>query len=134
MITEFEEVRQWGVIRGIDNASSDIQFQRCLQEVTEIHEALINNDTHEFKDSIGDTIVTLIMLAETKDIKAEDCLKQAFDTIKLRKGLNKKGSFVRYAKLTKAEQQLCDEQQGNYGNEYFNENADLSVENFNPEW
>ena len=121
MIPEFQQVREWGEKRGISGASPDVQFQRFLQEATEIHKAMIEGDTHEFKDSIGDTIVTLIMLADTCDINAEDCLEQAFGVIKLRKGLNKNGSFDRYAKLTKEEQLICDEKQGSPGSEYFSE-------------
>lgn len=123
---EFKEVRNWGGIRGISGASSDVQYQRFLQEAVEIHEAMIQDDTHEFKDAIGDTIVTLIMLAETQNIKAEDCLEQAFNVIKYRKGLNKNGSFVRYGKLSQEDQQKCDHKQGHPGSEYFLEN-DLST-------
>ena len=119
IIKEFENVRNWGKIRGIDGASADTQYQRVLQEIVEIHEAMINNDEEEFKDAVGDSIVTLINLAKTKGYNAEDCLKGAFDIIELRKGLNKNGSFVRYAKLTDEEKAICDLKQGNIGIQYF---------------
>jgi NTP pyrophosphatase (non-canonical NTP hydrolase) len=118
-IEEFRAVRNWGAIRGLDNSTSQVQYQRFLQEAVEIHEAMVNDDDYEFKDAIGDTMVTLIMLADTQNVKAEDCLKQAFDVIKHRKGINKGGSFVRYMKLTDEEKTLCDEKQGNPGEEYF---------------
>jgi len=134
MITEFNEVRNWGKIRGIEGAEPQVQFQRFLQEATEIHEALVNNDDYEFRDAIGDTIVTLIMLAGTKEYNAEDCLAEAFNVIKYRKGLNKDGSFVRYGKLSEEEQKLCDEKQGAEGSEYFfsYDLNNLSPENFLP--
>ena len=66
IIKEFEDVRNWGKIRGIDGADPQIQFQRFMQEGLEIHKALIENDEDEFQDAIGDTIVTLINLAKTK--------------------------------------------------------------------
>jgi len=119
LIKEFSEVRNWGDIRGLSTAPSDMQYQRFLQEAVEIHEALINDDTYEFKDAIGDTIVTLIMLADTKNENAEDCLAQAFGEIKHRKGINKGGSFVRYAKLSDEEKLICDEKQGNPGEQFF---------------
>lgn len=88
----------------------------------EIHEAIVLNDEEEFIDAIGDTIVTLINLADIKGHNAEDCLKQAFDVIKLRKGLTRTtGDFVRYAKLSQAEKELCDKLQGNPGEQYFDE-------------
>ena len=121
MIQEFEDVRKWGEIRGLGEASPEIQYFRFLEEATEIYEAMINNDEDEFKDAIGDTIVTLINLAKTKGYNAEDCLSEAFGVIKLRKGINKNGSFVRYGKLNEADKKWCDEHQGNPGNEYFSE-------------
>ena len=121
-IKEFEAVRQWGAIRGIDGASADIQYQRFLQEGIEIHKAMVENDEEEFIDAIGDTIVTLINLAKTKGYDAEDCLAKAFEVIELRKGLNVNGSFNRYAKLSDEDKKICDEKQGNPGNQYFERN------------
>jgi len=123
MIQEFEDVRKWGEIRGLSGANPDVQYQRFLQEAVEIHEAMINNDEDEFKDAIGDTIVTLINLAKTKGYNAEDCLAEAFGVIKLRKGINKNGSFVRYGKLNEEDKKWCDKYQGNPGNEYFLEES-----------
>ena len=119
IIQEFEGVRQWGKIRGIDGASADVQLQRFFQEAIEIHKAMIENDEEEFIDSIGDTIVTLINLAKTKGYNAEDCLEKAFGVIELRKGLNQNGSFNRYAKLSDEDKKICDEKQGNPGDQYF---------------
>lgn len=119
IIKEFEDVRNWGKIRGIDDADPQMQYQRFMQEGLEIHKALIENDEDEFQDAIGDTIVTLINLAKTKGYTAEDCLQKAYNVIELRKGINKNGSFVRYAKLTDDEKAICDMKQGNSGNQYF---------------
>ena len=116
---EFEAVRQWGAIRGIGGASFQRQYQRVLQEVVEIHDAMNNNDMDEVSDAIGDTIVTLINLAKTVNMNAEDCLKGAFGVIELRKGLNKDGDFVRYGKLNDADKAICDKKQGNPGDQYF---------------
>lgn len=116
---EFEAVRQWGAIRGIGGASFQRQYQRVLQEVVEIHDAMNDTDMDEVSDAIGDTIVTLINLAKTVNMNAEDCLKGAFDVIELRKGLNKDGDFVRYGKLNDADKAICDQKQGNPGNQYF---------------
>jgi NTP pyrophosphatase (non-canonical NTP hydrolase) len=119
VLKEFEAVRQWGAIRGIGSASFQRQYQRVLQEVVEIHDAMNNEDMEEVSDAIGDTIVTLINLAKTVNMNAEDCLKGAFDVIELRKGLNKDGDFVRYGKLNDADKAICDQKQGNAGNQYF---------------
>ena len=61
-------------------------------------------------------LLTLINIADIKGVKAEDCLEQAFNVIKLRKGLTREsGDFVRYGKLGLFDQQICDEKQGNDG-------------------
>jgi uncharacterized protein YabN with tetrapyrrole methylase and pyrophosphatase domain len=121
MNKQFEEVRQWGSMRGIDGATFQRQYQRVLQEIVEIHDAYNNEDMDEVSDAIGDSIVTLINLAKTVKMDAEDCLDSAFDVIKLRKGLNKDGDFVRYAKLSENDKIICDQQQGNPGDQYFAE-------------
>jgi len=127
MIKEFEDVRQWKKIRGIGGAEDapmkdrlQSQYQRVMQECIEIHEAIVLEDDEEFMDAIGDTIVTLINLADIKGVKAEDCLAQAFGVIDLRKGLTRPtGDFVRYAKLSFSDQEICDNKQGNTASEYF---------------
>ena len=140
MIKEFEDVRYWKALRGIGadesqpmNERLQSQFQRVMQEIIEIHDALVKNDDHEFKDAIGDSIVTLINIAAIKNYNAEDCLEQAYGVIKLRKGLTSdSGDFVRYAKLNDEDKLVCDNQQGNPGNEYFDESniGKLSPESF----
>jgi NTP pyrophosphatase (non-canonical NTP hydrolase) len=128
MIKEFEAVRNWATIRGVGGSEITDQtiqtgYQRFLQEAIEIHEALVLEDEEEFQDAIGDTIVTLINLAEMKGYKAEDCLGKAFGVIELRKGLTTpEGSFVRYGKLSEEDKNKCDKLQGNPGDQYFGRN------------
>lgn len=116
---QFEDVRQWGAKRGLGKTDFQTAFQRVLQEIVEIHEAYIDDDMAEVSDAIGDSIVTLINLGKTVDMNAEECLQGAFGVIELRKGLNKKGSFVRYGKLSDEDKLICDRLQGNPGNEYY---------------
>jgi uncharacterized protein YabN with tetrapyrrole methylase and pyrophosphatase domain len=119
MNKRFEDVRNWGAVRGIDGASFQRQYQRVLQEVVEIHDAYNDEDMAEVSDAIGDTIVTLINLAKTVGMNAEECLDGAFGVIEFRKGLNFDGDFVRYAKLSPEDRAVCDEKQGNPGEQYF---------------
>lgn len=131
MIKEFEDVRNWKKLRGIGGDSNSpralrlqSQYQRVMQEAIEIHEAIVLEDEDEFQDAIGDTIVTLINLADIAGYNAEDCLKKAFDVIRLRKGITRPtGDFVRYAKLARSDQEWCDENQGNPGSDYFEESS-----------
>ncbi len=129
MIKQFNDVRKWAAIRGINKVNPDVQYQRFLQEAVEIHDAMINKDEDEFMDAIGDTIVTLINLANTKGYKAEDCLYKAFRVIEKRKGFTtKRGDFIRWGKLDNYSKNLCDIRQGNPGNEYYTDEP--TKENF----
>lgn len=118
MIKRFEDVRNWGKVRGIDGASFQRQYQRVLQEIVEIHDAYNNDDLEEVSDAIGDSIVTLINLAKTVGMNAEDCLDGAFGVIEYRKGINNDGDFIRYAKLSDEDKAICDKKQGNHGEQY----------------
>lgn len=132
MIERFEDVRDWGSVRGLGSAKFQRQYQRVLQEVVEIHDAYNDEDMEEVSDAIGDTIVTLINLAKAVDMAAEDCLDGAFSIIEYRKGLTADGDFVRYAKLSDEDKLICDEKQGNPGEQYFlpSNKANLTTESF----
>ena len=131
MIKEFEAIRKWKSIRGIGhNAGADkfksaiSQYNRFMQEGNEILDALVVEDMHEFKDALGDTIVTLVNLAKIMDVELEDGLDQAFSVIELRKGITTQvGDFVRYGKLSDVNKLWCDEKQGSPGKQYFSRDA-----------
>jgi len=139
-IATFEDVRNWAKIRGVggnENASIDkrlqSQMQRVFQEINEIHESIVNEDWDEFQDAVGDSIVTLINIANIKGYKAEECLTKAFSVIELRKGLtNDAGDFVRYGKMNDEDKERCDAAQGNPGEQYFEREAlnTLTTKNF----
>lgn len=131
MVNEFEAVRNWSGIRGIGGADAQVQYQRVLQEVVEIHDAMCNNDEEEMRDAIGDSIVTLINLSKILGFTAEEALEGAFGVIELRKGITTtRGDFVRYGKLSEDGKIWCDENQGAPDEEYF-DRANLDV--FTPE-
>jgi NTP pyrophosphatase (non-canonical NTP hydrolase) len=49
----------------------------------------------EVKDGIGDTLVTLIILAEMLGTNLDECLQMAYDTISKRTGKMVNGTFVK---------------------------------------
>ena len=53
------------------------------------------NKLKDIRDSVGDVLVTLIILAAQHDIELEECLKFAYDGIKDRKGVLLDGVFIR---------------------------------------
>ena len=92
-------VRHWGrtkQITGPDGQGTlSGQFKKLLEEVGELGEALMEDDTTEIIDAIGDCAVVLILLADMKGLRFEECLRDAYDVIKTRKGRMEGGVFVK---------------------------------------
>ena len=92
----FESVRLWADEKGItEKATLYTQFTKLIEEVGELSEAIQKNNDSLFTDAIGDSMVVLIILAQLKGFKAEDCLQIAYDIIKERKGKMIDGTFVK---------------------------------------
>ena len=72
------------------------QFKICREETDELEAAITNYDHDEITDGIGDTTVTLILLAELHGISFEDCLQWAYKEIKDRTGDWKGGKYVKH--------------------------------------
>ena len=116
----FNKVRQWGKIRSLGSVKPEVQYQKVLEEIVEIHDALVTDNRAELIDAIGDSVISLTNFAKTLDLNIEDCTKVAFDVIEKRKGFTtKNGQFIRYGKLDTYDKKLCDVRQGNPGNEYY---------------
>lgn len=89
------QVEKWASDRGIDKGSSEKQFLKVAEEFGEIAAALARNDQEELKDSIGDTAVTLIILAKQNNLSLIECLDSAYNTIKNRQGKIIDGIFIK---------------------------------------
>ena len=103
--TEIEVVR-WAEARGIvQNSTPTAQARKTLEEAGELLEAAAVMDmvriegspaSKEYRDAIGDVLVTLIVGAACADVDVVDCLNQAYEEIKDRKGfLRADGVFVK---------------------------------------
>ena len=73
------------------------QMLKVMEEVGETAGALAKNRTEDIKDGIGDSLVTLIILAKQCGFSAEECLQAAYDVIKNRTGKTVNGVFVKDA-------------------------------------
>lgn len=80
-----------------DNAKT--QFMKVTEELGELAEGINKDKPEQVKDSLGDVLVTLILLAEDLNLNLLDCLNSAWNEIKDRKGQVKNGSFVKEADL-----------------------------------
>lgn len=74
-----------------------MQYTKFQEEAGEIAHELTRGrkDTAEMKDALGDTFVTLIILADILGFDIIDCLLAAYEEIKDRKGTTINGSFVK---------------------------------------
>lgn len=66
-----------------------------MEEVGETMAAMARGDKEKLKDGIGDSIVTLIILAMQCGLSANECLASAYDEIKNRKGKTVDGVFIK---------------------------------------
>lgn len=88
-------VEQWGKDKNLHDPV--MQYAKLNEEVGEIAHELTRGrlDSAELVDAIGDTAVTLIILADILGTDLNYCLGQAWHQIKDRTGHTENGSFVK---------------------------------------
>ena len=94
-----ENVEQWAKDKNLHNASASKQYLKFSEEAGEIAAALARQDRTSLEDAIGDTVVTLIILAMQNGMDLESCLEVAYNEIKGRKGKMIDGVFVKESDL-----------------------------------
>lgn len=93
---KFDRIRRWAAARNLIQGSTPAQqMPKLVEEVTELDEAINDDNREEFIDAIGDCIVVLTIMAAQKGINVEDCLDAAWLQIKDRKGTMVDGVFVK---------------------------------------
>lgn len=97
-------VNQWADDRNLKQADPKIQWMRVTEEVGEIRDVLLKptkftEPQAALKDAIGDTLVTIIVLAHQLDLDVTECLGIAYEEIKNRKGKMINGTFVKESDL-----------------------------------
>jgi len=91
-----DKVIQWAADKDLLKKENSLaQMAKITEEVGEIASALLKKDEMKLIDSIGDTVVTLILLAEMNGYKLEDCLEVAWLEIANRKGKTIDGTFIK---------------------------------------
>ena len=95
-----EKIEEWGSDRGIlQNGTQLGQMTKVFEEVTEALDAISLNDEEALADAIGDSVVTLVMLAGVSKLDFTNCVAKAYNEIKDRKGyLRDDGVFVKETK------------------------------------
>ena len=94
------KINRWADERNLKQADPKIQWMRVTEEVGEIRDVLLKptkftEPQAALKDAIGDTLVTIIVLAHQLDLDVTECLSIAYEEIKNRKGKMVNGTFVK---------------------------------------
>jgi NTP pyrophosphatase (non-canonical NTP hydrolase) len=80
----------------IPNAKPHTQLMKAVSEMGELCDAELKGNLSMIKDGVGDVLVCLINYCALKDINLVDCLHEAYDEIKDRKGTTlTDGTFVK---------------------------------------
>ncbi|EOJ0406395.1 DUF1642 domain-containing protein [Campylobacter jejuni] len=118
------KVEQWAKDKGLNQADPKAQFLKVAEEFGEIASAMARSNDELFKDSVGDVIVTLIILSMQKGTNIQECLEMAYNEIKGRTGKMVDGVFVKSSDLEDSdESKITDEQAWNKVAEAYPESA-----------
>lgn len=98
MMTTLEDLEsnivQWHRDRNlIEGATDKDQVCKLIQEVGELSDNVCKG--RDVTDDIGDCIVVLINIAERNGLSLQECMQEAYDDIKDRKGRMVDGIFVK---------------------------------------
>ncbi|WP_099974235.1 MazG-like family protein [Lactobacillus terrae] len=92
-------IQEWSTKRGLNNNDPEKQLIKLKEEVQELSDALTNKDfsntNGSFQDSIGDTLVVLIILCQQTSVDINECLNGAYEEIKDRTGKTIDGVFIK---------------------------------------
>lgn len=90
------KVLAWAEDRNIlEGSTPKDQFIKAMSEFGELADALAKNNKDEVMDAVGDHLVCLINMCGILQIDIAECLQQAYDQIKDRKGVMFNGVFVK---------------------------------------
>ena len=94
------KVNKWAISHGLDKGNPKVEWMKVTEEVGEIRDVLLKptkftEPQAALKDAIGDTLVTIIVLAHQLDLDVAECLGIAYEEIKNRKGKMINGTFVK---------------------------------------
>lgn len=91
-----EAIIQWAENRNmISPKNTSRQYMKVSEELGEIAEGINKNNREQVEDSLGDILVTLIILAQDLNFDLLNCLNSAYNVIKNRKGKTINGVFVK---------------------------------------
>jgi NTP pyrophosphatase (non-canonical NTP hydrolase) len=92
----FDKIRQWANDRNfIEGSSAQAQTVKLFEEGGELACGVAKKNLPLVKDSIGDMVVVLTIIASQYGWTIEECIEAAYQEIKDRKGKMVDGMFIR---------------------------------------
>lgn len=79
----------------IDGSDPKSQLLKTMSELGELADGVNKQRLHEIKDGIGDVYVTLTIIAAQCGLDMPECIEQAYNDIKDRKGKMVDGVFIK---------------------------------------
>lgn len=93
-------IKRWAFDRNLNVADPDKQFMKLSEEVGELAETLTKDRPEETGLEAGDIYIVLTILLMQKELDITECVYEAFQKIKNRKGEMVDGVFVKQEDLT----------------------------------
>ena len=90
-----EKINDWATKRGLNKTSNDKQLTKLVEELGELAEGHNKQNDDQVVDSLGDMFVVMTIYCLQRGINISDCINQAVETIKDRKGKTVDGVFIK---------------------------------------
>ena len=90
-----EEIKRWAVERKLHTADPGKQILKLGEEFGELCQGFVKDRPSQVIDSIGDMYVVLTILAMQLGTSINECVSQAYDEIRDRRGAMVNGVFVK---------------------------------------
>jgi NTP pyrophosphatase (non-canonical NTP hydrolase) len=96
-----DKILDWAFARGLHTGDKSRQMLKLMEETGELAAAVARYNIDGIIDSIGDIYVVLVILAMQFGLNIDDCIREAYEEIKDRKGKLINGVFVKEEDLKK---------------------------------
>jgi len=96
-------IEEWATKRGLDKADSSKQLLKLQEELGELTQGHLKENGGQVEDSIGDLFVVLTIYCLQQNISLQECVEEAYNTIKNRTGKMINGVFVKTVDLQNAD-------------------------------
>lgn len=93
--SEFLEGKKRKIIKSGFKISESKLMMKVFEELGELSGAILKGNKIEEEDAFGDVLVTLIILAEQREVNMVTELYNAYNTIKDRHGKTINGTFIK---------------------------------------